>query len=250
MPSSRPSGIGVQPVVPDRRADRFRRRRGRRRDRPRGEFRGLRHPGQERVRALVDVVDTGERRAVDLAAETVVGLEHVTRRCARSSPVVGSRASYAGGEPGMPPPTTTRWPLGHGAGAASASTRRPTVSTASTTRSASAAITAGSSLTHAVRAKARPARRGAGRWPRCRGRTALRGDRRRTRSAHEHAVDVRRIAPSSSITCRMSGRSTAPACDRRTARRSPSRSHSPIRDARRRLRRWRAARRGRGRRHR
>ena len=76
---------------------------------------------------------------------------------------------------------------------------------------------AGSSLTQAVRSKARP-RSAARRGPRCRGRTAPRGGRRRSRTAHTSTPSASPVGGQvvdRPRGCR--GRATARACGRRSA---------------------------------
>ena len=71
-----------------------------------GELRRPRHPGEERVGALVDA---GERRRTGvvriLPPSAVVGLEHRDARLRRAR----CSSACAAASPAIPPPTTTTW---------------------------------------------------------------------------------------------------------------------------------------------
>ena len=174
--------------------------------------------GEEGVGAFVDVADAAERRGGDLAAEPIDAPPTARRR----APSLGRSSRGGGGEPGDAAADDEHAPVSH---ASLALGERRRGRRAPPSRS-------GSSLTHAVRSNAQavPTRPAGG--PRCRGRTAPRGGRRRSRrrtparpstvGSPAEAVDDRRG-------CRASA--TARACARRSARRSPTARPRPARAA-------------------
>ncbi len=127
----------MQPVVPDRGADRLGRDEFVAQADPTRQRQRLGHPRQERIGARVDTGDAGERRSVDLAAHAVGRLED------RHVDVLGVGESDGGGQP-----ADARTDDGDTAGRTHGATPR--------TRSARAAMIVASSFTQAVRSKARP----------------------------------------------------------------------------------------------
>ena len=100
-----PVGERMQPAAGHHRGP----RRGRRRERvtepdPVGELGGVGNPGEERVRALVDAGQAGERRRLELAAEAIVRLRDLDLGGVGGT---SSVRAWAVARPLIPPPTTT-----------------------------------------------------------------------------------------------------------------------------------------------